>query len=454
MRVDMKKIIASLIVLFVFVTLSACGISGGNTDVTNNAPDSIFSIEPSNNDIKKIWESQFELGGNNSEESYEIIQIWENRRQDYYVNVTFEVVLYATDGSILKSDSQNVIIGANSTRLIRFDIQNDTGSKSKNVDVVISYAEWVPHNYLSDQQQLSIVQNPTYNLENSGVPEVLIEVRNNSDFALSNIKVTYLMLLMDDTPVGIFTSQDIDEIAYDQNETLNASLFTFFWDWVNSDPNLSVSGSKVKLKYWVDYVTYVGEPVTLSGSMDLEIPNVQSTPTISPSSSNQGRIPGLYNNPSAGISLTYPTSWQYSESGDTYGYSIKFSSSPDILNNSSLPETGASLMIGTRYATTSDVPFTINTSSMVDVLEWIASVSKPNLGGGENLRNFTLSGYPAASGIYTITPDTGAPTTVYVIAVLRDDKIIAFLCICHQTEWSQYQSIFDSIINSVRIVTP
>ena len=451
----MKKIIALLTVLFVFVTSLACGISGGNTDVTNNAPDSIFSTEPSNNDIKNIWESQFESGGNNSEESYEIIQIWENRRQDYYVNVSFDVVLYATDGSILKSDSQTVTIGANSSRLIRFDIQNDTGSKSKNVDVVITYAEWVPHNNSSDQQQLAIVQTPAYNPDGIPVPEVLLEVRNNSNFAVSNIEVTYMMLSMDDIPVGIFSSVEIDEIAYEQNETLTASLFPFFWDWVNSDPNLSISGSKVKLKYWVDYVTYVGEPVTLSGSTDLEIPNVQSTPTISPSSSNQGTTPGLYNNPSAGISLTYPTSWQYSESGDTLtGYSIKFSSSPDILNNPSLPETGASLMIGTRYATTSDVPFTINTSSMVDVLDWIASASNPNLGGGEKLRNFTLSGYPAASGIYTITHDTGAPTTVYVIAVLRDDKIIAFFGICPQTEWSQYQSIFDSIINSVSIVTP
>jgi hypothetical protein len=164
--------------------------------------------------------------------------------------------------------------------------------------------------------------------------------------------------------------------------------------------------------------------------------------------------PGLYSNPSAGISFTYPTSWVYLESGDTYGYSIKFASSPYILNSSSLPETGASLMIGTRYATTNDIPFTINTNSMVDVVDWIATADNANLDGGENLRTFWMSGYPAASGIYTAANDTGAPTTVYITAVLRNDNIIAFFSICPQAEWSQYQSIFDSIVNSINIVTP
>jgi len=163
----------------------------------------------------------------------------------------------------------------------------------------------------------------------------------------------------------------------------------------------------------------------------------------------------LYNNPSAGISLTYPLTWQYSESGDaTNGYLITFASSADILNNSSSapPQTGAALEIVTTAMKASDLSFTVNASSMGDVVDYLASSS--NLSQGQNLRTFTLSGYPAASGVYTLTNDTGGASAVYLITVLRNDEIILFLGVCPQTEWSQHQPTFDSIMNSAGIVTP
>lgn len=162
----------------------------------------------------------------------------------------------------------------------------------------------------------------------------------------------------------------------------------------------------------------------------------------------------VYNNPAAGISLTYPVTWQYSESGDaTNGYIITFASSAEILNNSSsaAPQTGAALEIITTAMKASDLSFTVNASSMGDVVDYLASSS--NLSQGQNLRTFTLSGYPAASGVYTLN-DTGGASAVYLITVLRNDEIILFIGVCPQTEWSQHQPTFDSIVNSASIVTP
>jgi hypothetical protein len=164
----------------------------------------------------------------------------------------------------------------------------------------------------------------------------------------------------------------------------------------------------------------------------------------------------LYNNPSAGISLTYPVSWQYSESGDaTNGYLIIFASSVDILNSSSnTPQAGAALVILTNVVKTSDLSFTVNESSMGDVVDYIATAYFSNVSQGQNLRTFTVSGYPAASRFYTMTNDTGGPSAAYLIAVLRNDEIIVFFGVCPQTEWSQHQPTFDSMVNSASIVTP
>jgi len=164
----------------------------------------------------------------------------------------------------------------------------------------------------------------------------------------------------------------------------------------------------------------------------------------------------FYNNPSTGISLTYPGTWQYSESGDaTYGYTIIFASSADILNSSSnAPQTGAAMAILTNALTTSDLSFTVDASSMGDVVDYIATVYFTNTTQGQNLRTFTVSGYPAASRVYTMTNDTGGPSAAYIIAVLRNDEIILFFGVCPQTEWSQHQPTFDSIVNSASIVTP
>jgi hypothetical protein len=164
----------------------------------------------------------------------------------------------------------------------------------------------------------------------------------------------------------------------------------------------------------------------------------------------------LYNNPAAGISLTYPATWQYSESGDAAsGYLIIFASSADVLNSSSnAPTTGAAMAVFTNVLKTSDVSFTVNASSMPDVMDYIATSLFAVTSQGQNLRTFTLNGYPAASGTYAVTNDTASPSAAYIIAVLRNDEIILFVGVCPQTEWAQHQPTFDSILNSVSIVTP
>jgi hypothetical protein len=164
----------------------------------------------------------------------------------------------------------------------------------------------------------------------------------------------------------------------------------------------------------------------------------------------------LYENPSAGISLTYPATWQYAESGDaTYGYTIIFASSADILNDSTnSPQSGAALAIMTNILTTSDLSFTVDSSTMGSVVDYIATTYFSNISGGTNSRTFQLSGFPAASGVYTLTNSTGAPSSAYLITVLRNTEIILFFGVCPQSEWSQHQPAFDSIVNSAIIATP
>ena len=164
----------------------------------------------------------------------------------------------------------------------------------------------------------------------------------------------------------------------------------------------------------------------------------------------------FYNNPAAGISLNYPVTWQYSESGDAAnGYTIIFASSADILNSSSnAPQTGAAIAVLTKILTTSDLSFTVDASSMGAVVDYIATEYFTNISQGQDLRTFSLSGYPAASSVYTMTNDTGGPSTAYLVAVLRNSDILIFFGVSPQTEWSQQKATFDSIVNSASIVAP
>jgi hypothetical protein len=158
-----------------------------------------------------------------------------------------------------------------------------------------------------------------------------------------------------------------------------------------------------------------------------------------------------YDNPSAGISLTYPAAWQFVESG----YEILFSSSAEFLNDpAALPTSGAILDIMTNTLPASDIPFAVEVSSMNNVVDYIATNLFSGFSQSQNSKTFTLSGYPAGSGTYTGSVDAGAPTVAYLTVVLRNEEILLFLGMCRQTEWVQYQPTFDSILNSVRIVTP
>jgi hypothetical protein len=163
-----------------------------------------------------------------------------------------------------------------------------------------------------------------------------------------------------------------------------------------------------------------------------------------------------YTNPSAGISLTYPAAWQYSESGDaSSGYLLIFASSAEILNSASnAPQSGAALAVLTNVMAVGDLPFPADASSMVQVLDYIATQYFTNIGQGQDQRTFALSGFPAASSVYTMTNDSGDPSTSYLITVLRNEEILVFFGVCPQTEWTQYQPTFDSIVNSTTIVAP
>jgi hypothetical protein len=163
-----------------------------------------------------------------------------------------------------------------------------------------------------------------------------------------------------------------------------------------------------------------------------------------------------YSNPAAGISLTYPATWKYSESGDANnGFTIIFASSAEIINDpTNVPQAGAAMAIMTNLMTTSDVSFQIDASSMGSAVDYIASNCFTNVSGGQNLRTFTLNGNPAASRVYAMTNTTGVVTTAYLIAILRNDQIIVIAAVCPETEWGQYQPTFDSMVNSAVIVAP
>jgi hypothetical protein len=182
----------------------------------------------------------------------------------------------------------------------------------------------------------------------------------------------------------------------------------------------------------------------------------QDIPIISSFFSSPTPAGLYYDNPSAGISLTYPATWQYSESGDaTTGYSIVFASAENILANpSNTIQTGAAFVVWTNVLTTSDLSFTVNASSMADVVDFIVTSLFTGISQGQNLHTFTLSGYPAASGFFTVSDDSGYPSEAYITAVLRNAEIIMLVGVCPSTEWAQHQPTFDSILNSVNITTP
>jgi hypothetical protein len=161
-----------------------------------------------------------------------------------------------------------------------------------------------------------------------------------------------------------------------------------------------------------------------------------------------------YSNPTAGINLTYPATWQYSEFGDaTNGFTIIFASSAALLNDTTNSvTTGALMEIYTNSLKTSDIPFAVNASSMGDVVDFIATSSQ--ISQGQSTQIYTVSGYPAGSGIYTLPNPSGTASTAYLIGILRNEEIIVFAAVCPQTEWSQYQPVFDSIINSAVIAAP
>jgi hypothetical protein len=184
--------------------------------------------------------------------------------------------------------------------------------------------------------------------------------------------------------------------------------------------------------------------------------NRQNIPILSsffPSPTPEG-LP--YNNSDAGISLIYPVTWKYDESGDaTSGYMVFFASSADILSDSSnAPKAGAAMIILTNAISTSDLSFPVDASSMGSVVDYMASVYFSNISGGQNLHNFTLSGLPAASGVYSMTDSNGTLSSAYIVTVLRNDEIILLFGVCPETEWAQNQPSFDSIINSAKIVIP
>jgi hypothetical protein len=163
-----------------------------------------------------------------------------------------------------------------------------------------------------------------------------------------------------------------------------------------------------------------------------------------------------YSNPSAGISFTYPFTWQYTESGEaTSGYNIILASSKDILDNlSNAPTTGAAMVILTKLLPTSDFSFTVDATKMVDVVTYVASTYFTNVSGGQNVHAYTVSGLPAGSGIYSMDTGSGTLSAAYLVTVLRNNEIMLFLGICPQAEWAQHQPTFDSIVNSAVITTP
>jgi hypothetical protein len=158
----------------------------------------------------------------------------------------------------------------------------------------------------------------------------------------------------------------------------------------------------------------------------------------------------FYNNPNAGISLTYPLTWKVSESGDSgTGYTIIFASSQSILDNvSSAPTTGGALAVLTKALATSKMTFTVDATSMPKALDYIATQDFTNLTNGQGVRALTVGGLPAASGIYTMNNDPKPPSSAYLVAVLRNTEIILFFGVCPQTELAQNQAIFESMVNS------
>ena len=262
----MKHLYLVLIVLLLLTT--ACGPQKTENELSNPNK-SIFSTEPKIDDVRKVWEWKSQDKNQENIEDITVIQICQNTRKDYIAtNVYFDINLYAIDGSILKTENEDISIGSGSSWPIILTIHNDTGSRSKKAEVIVTGVEWELHNSETDKQVLDIPQDPFIDNTNKTIE---LQITNNSDYILTNAQVTYLFLINNDVPIGIATSVEEDEIAYGQSKTISTDLVPFFWDWVNADQNLKNPDNKITAKYWVTYDSYFDERVTISGEKVLEI---------------------------------------------------------------------------------------------------------------------------------------------------------------------------------------
>ncbi len=182
-----------------------------------------------------------------------------------------------------------------------------------------------------------------------------------------------------------------------------------------------------------------------------DIPLISSFfPTATPASL-------YYTNPASGISLYYPASWVYEDTGDaSSGYTAIFASSQAILDDiNNVPSTGAAMAVITGLTSPDfGIPSSVDSSSASAVLDYLASQAFSDMTVLEGIRELTISGYPAAAGIYSVTNDDLSQSTLYLVAILRNEEIIMAYGVSPQSEWPQYRPLMDLMLNSFSLSVP
>ena len=105
------------------------------------------------------WKEELKEGDNTT--TFHVVQIWENKRNDYYaqsVDITFN--LYATDGSVLKTKTQSTSLSRKGSTPVTYTINNDTGSKANKFEVTITSVDWQEVSKDNSKDQLEISGRP------------------------------------------------------------------------------------------------------------------------------------------------------------------------------------------------------------------------------------------------------------------------------------------------------
>jgi hypothetical protein len=161
---------------------------------------------------------------------------------------------------------------------------------------------------------------------------------------------------------------------------------------------------------------------------------------------------GYYSNSQAGLSLKYPPAWlvyEWHEEGQI-GVSFTLAPTQEIIDAGfNSVETG--VRVGIKVAALEQLG-EADIRDIADLSKKLSAIGGIT-GAIEPVREFTIGGMPATSLVTTIVDTFSSRVTLasYLVLILRNDTdLVQINCVCPKSEWTKYQPVCNSIINSIK----